>query len=339
MLGVRSEQSEQHKHMRKWQLILVCICTLLSLASKPVHAERFQAESGQGKPGQGIPGQGKLVQAEPVPAEPVPAEPGQAGSHPVSVVSINLCADQLVLLLADVEQIVSLSKLAHDKAGSRFYKQAQAYPVNQAAVEQILPLQPDLVIAGQFSDSYTIKLLKELGLRVEILPIADTINTMINNIKQVAGWVGQSARGDHIINDIQRRLAALQAPGVSRPTAAIYDPNGYTVGAESLRGQALLLAGWDNVASTAGITHYGSLPLETMVSLTPDAIIESPYSADTFSRAQQLNKHPALRHSGLQPHIIRVPSRLTICAGPWTLDVIENLQAERLQFESRQAER
>lgn len=313
----------------QWTLVIVCVCSSLSIARQPVQAESAYAESGQVESG--------LV--KPVQAVPSQAEPSQAGSHTVTVASINLCADQLLLLLADGEQIVSLSELAHDKAGSRFYKQALAYPVNQAAAEQILPLQPDLVIAGQFTNSYTIKLLKELGLRVEILTIADTINTMINNIKKVADWVGQSARGDHIINDIQRRLAALQAPGVTRPTAAIYDPNGYTVGAESLRGQALLLAGWDNVASTAGITHYGSLPLETMVSLTPDAIIESPYSADTYSRAQQVSKHPALRHSGLQPYIIQVPSRLTICAGPWTLDVIDTLQAERLQFERRQAER
>jgi ABC-type Fe3+-hydroxamate transport system substrate-binding protein len=186
----------------QWRLAVVCVCTSLSLVSKPVQAEPVQAEPVQAepvqaepvqikpvqaepvqiKPVQAEPVQIKPVQAEPVQAEPGQAEPGQAGSHPVSVASINLCADQLLLLLADGEQIVSLSKLAHDKAGSRFYKQAQAYPVNQAAAEQILPLQPDLVIAGQFTNSYTIKLLMELGLRVEILPIADTINTMINNI-------------------------------------------------------------------------------------------------------------------------------------------------------------
>ena len=45
-----------------------------------------------------------------------------ANAAPVTVASINLCADQLVLLLADDEQILSLSNLSHRSAGSYYYK-------------------------------------------------------------------------------------------------------------------------------------------------------------------------------------------------------------------------
>ena len=42
----------------------------------------------------------------------------QTGKQQVAVASINLCADQLVLLLADDDQIRSLSNLSHQEAGS-----------------------------------------------------------------------------------------------------------------------------------------------------------------------------------------------------------------------------
>ena len=81
------------------------------------------------------------------------------------VVSINLCADQLVLAFAQPEQILSLSNLSHDPAGSVYFAAAKAYPVNTGQVEEVLPLGPDIIIAGQFTSRYTLELLKSVGLR------------------------------------------------------------------------------------------------------------------------------------------------------------------------------
>jgi len=250
-----------------------------------------------------------------------------------SVASINLCADQLVVLLADSVQIKTLSNLSQQKAGSYYYQQAQAFTVNTGHSEQILPYQPDLVIAGQYSSAHTISLLRETGLRVETLPIANSLEMMVDNIKTVARWLQQDERGAEVISEIRLRLAALQPAQANRPMAAVYDPNGYTVGKNSIRGDIIERAGWQNAASQLGIESYGSLSLEAMLHLQPDALIESPYSPGTYSRAQTLNRHPALRGAGLNPLIITIPSRMTICAGPWTIDVIEELQRQRIRFQ------
>jgi iron complex transport system substrate-binding protein len=260
------------------------------------------------------------------------SKPGQS-----TVVSINLCADQLLLLLADSEQILSLSNLSHQSAGSYYYEQAQAYPVNEGHAEQVLTLQPDIVIAGQYSSPYTLDLLREVGLRVETIPIANSIDTMLANITQVSTWLGHNSRGDTIVSELNQRLDALktslqneqQTSAKELPVAAVYDPNGYTSGAQSLRGEMIELSGWRNAAAMAGIQSYGQLSLESIIRLQPDALIESPYSPGTWSRAQAMSQHPALYKAGVDPHIINVPSRKTVCAGPWTVDVIEQMRAER----------
>lgn len=251
-----------------------------------------------------------------------------------TVVSINLCADQLVLAFADDSQILSLSHLSHDPAGSVYADMAKRYPTNTGHVEEVLPLQPDLVIAGQYTSRYTLQLLESVGLRVEILPIADSIEALQDNVLQVSRWLGRPEVGQQEVARMQQQLAALSSVTESKPRAAVYDPNGYTVGDNSLRGQSLKLAGWHNVATDKGIGSYGSLSLESLITLAPDALFESPYSPDTWSRGQALSVHPALKHRGLKTKVISIPSSQTICGGPWTVDLIRELEQERISMQS-----
>lgn len=255
-------------------------------------------------------------------------------SDEIGVASINLCADQLVMLLAEDEQILSLSNLSQQEAGSYYFERAREYPVNEGNAEQILNLQPDIVIAGQYSSPHTLALLREVGLQVHILPIANSIEQMFENIESVSRWVGQEERGRGTVAYLKEKLSWRVAVEGPRLMAAAFDPNGYTSGASSLRGEVIELAGFRNAASEAGIESYGKLSLEALINLNPDALIESPYSPGTWSRAQAMSQHPALRSAGIDPQIIPVPSRMMVCAGPWTLDVIEQLDIARIELMS-----
>ena len=252
----------------------------------------------------------------------------------VTVASINLCADQLVLLLADDDQIRSLSNLSHQEAGSYYFEAARNYPINEGHAEQILGLQPDIVIVGQYSNRHTVAMLQAVGLQIHTLPIAENIEAVFQNILDVATWLGHPQRGVAIVEEYKNKLAGIQPPDGGRPLAAVFDPNGYTSGRLSLRGEMMEAAGFLNAASIAGIENYGKLSLEAIISLNPDALIESPYSPGTWSRAQATSQHPALLDAGINPHVIHVPSRMTVCGGPWTIDVIEQLQSERQKLMS-----
>ncbi len=253
-----------------------------------------------------------------------------------SVMSINLCADQLVLLLADHSQIKALSTLSQDAAGSYFHELAEAYPQVDVSAEHILPYAPDVVLTGPYTSRYTLSLLSELGLRVESLEIATSIEEMLANVIRVGNILQRESAAESVVQDVRDRLAHLEervaqldalrlASGADAPKAAVYDANGYTVGHQSLRGEAMRLAGWHNVAQDRNIESYGVLALEDLIRLRPDALIESPYSEDTYSRGQALTRHPALREAGLNPLTISLPSNETICAGPWSVGTIENL--------------
>lgn len=253
-----------------------------------------------------------------------------------SVASINLCADQLIMLFAQPSQILSISNLSHEVGGSYFYDKALNYPVNDGGSEQILALKPDFVIAGEYSAPYTLKLLRELGVRVEVIPIANSLEQVYSNILNVSSWLGHKAEGEAMVATLKDSVLRLLGRAATfkgiKPTAAFYGANGYTAGANSLRGQLLSMSGWDNVATQNGIEFFGTLTLESLIQLAPNALISSPYSADTYSRSQKVAEHPSIRASGLNPIIIDVPSSQTICEGPWTVDLVESLINERDRF-------
>ncbi len=257
---------------------------------------------------------------------------GAENAPPQRIVSMNLCVDQLLILLAEPQQIAALTQLAHDPDASYYYQKALAYPTNKGLAEEVLPFKPDLVIAGEYAHVATVQLLKKLGIPVETLPIPNSLNEVFNNIRRIGELVGQPERATTIIQQMQQRLAQASAPVSNAPLVVVYEANGYTVGDASLRGEILHQAGWQNAATQLGINSYGQIALEDLIRLKPLALIDSPYRAGTYSRAQALLAHRALKSSAFSPHIIQIPSKLTICEGPWLIDVIEQLQAERLKL-------
>jgi iron complex transport system substrate-binding protein len=255
-----------------------------------------------------------------------------ASTTPKRIVSLNVCTDQWLLLLADPEQIASITHLSHEEGASYLLEKALKYPINKGRAEDILPFKPDLVISSDYTSPNTLSLLRKLNIRVETLPIADDWESTLAGIEKMAQLVGHPERAKQIINEMQQRLKQLPVITEPKPLIASYEPNGYTVGNQSLLGQAIQQAGWQNVAELAGITNYGQLSLETMIRLKPDALIESPYRKNTWSRAEVLPQHPALRKVGINPLVINLPSAMTICAGPWSVDVAERLAKARLDL-------
>ncbi|NBO21195.1 MAG: ABC transporter substrate-binding protein, partial [Rhodobacteraceae bacterium] len=212
--------------------------------------------------------------------------------RPARVVSMNVCTDQLAMLLADPGQLVSVSHIALDPRSSAMAEQARAYVINRGGAEQIYLMHPDLVLAGTYTDRAAVALLRQLGVRVVELPIAETLSDVPAGIRAMGEAMGQHTRAEDMARAFERDLAQMARPG-PKARAALYYPNGYTAGAGTLSDQVLSLTGFDNIGAEAGLTGGGTLPLETLVMAAPDLLVTSaPYPG--ASRAEEVLTHPAL---------------------------------------------
>lgn len=246
---------------------------------------------------------------------------------PQRVVSINLCSDQLLLLLGAPSQITSISYLARDPNASWIAERAGRFPVNHASLEEIIGLHPDLILSGAYTDTLLRRALKQLGYRVESIPLATSIAGIRDNIRRVAALIGRKSQGERLIADLDTRLAKLRQHRFSRrPRALFYQPNGYTAGDGTLQDEALRLAGWENLAVKLGIQGYAPIDLESLLLAQPEQFFTSPYAPGTQSLAQHRLRHPALRAvTGGKPMRV-MPYRYWLCGGPMIADAIERLR-------------
>src|ERR1700754_283349 len=81
------------------------------------------------------------------------------------IVSFNLCADQLLLALADPSQIAGLSPYATNAALSVMTAQGARFPRLDWDAESVVNLAPDLVLVGP-SNRPTHAMLSAMGIRV-----------------------------------------------------------------------------------------------------------------------------------------------------------------------------
>ena len=93
------------------------------------------------------------------------AQAGDVAGKPQRIVSINLCADELVLRLADPRNIASVTWLSRNPDSSNVAQLAAQVPINHGLAEEIIPLDPDLVIAGIYTARTAVALLKRAAFR------------------------------------------------------------------------------------------------------------------------------------------------------------------------------
>lgn len=223
------------------------------------------------------------------------ARAGGGQGAPARVVSVNLCTDQLAMLLAAPGQLVSVSALARESESSALAHLAARWPVNSGSAEEVFLLRPDLVLAGSYSTRVTVGMLRRLG--VEVVEFApeeslEEVRATILRMGQVLGRQ-QAARDMVRAFDAGLRMVGREA-GRASVTAAIYGANGYVPGANTLASDILAAAGMTSLATALGSASSGTLPLERLILAQPDVVIR-PARYKGASRAEAILDHPALR--------------------------------------------
>jgi iron complex transport system substrate-binding protein len=252
-----------------------------------------------------------------------------ARGAPERVVSINLCTDQLAMMLAAPGQLVSVSYLARDPRSSTMADEARAYPVNRSGAEEIYLLDPDLVLGGTYSTPGTVAMLRRMGVRVELLPPADSFADIARQIREVGTLVGQAAKAEAMAAAFEARLAALPAPPGDPPRLALYGANGATSGRTGLSAEIVARAGFGNVADGLDLPRTGWLPLERLVMADPDIVLTSARYPGA-SQAEAILDHPALAALSGRWNGEALTDADWVCGLPQTLDAVERLIDLRL---------
>jgi iron complex transport system substrate-binding protein len=256
---------------------------------------------------------------------------------PRRVVSFNLCADQLVLALADPEQIAGLSPYAADPSVSVLADRARRYRRLDWQAESTIALGPDLVLIGDTDRPITKRLLRAQGLRLHEITLVSDLTVARHQVEEVAAVLGHPKRGAKLIADIEAARARLAAaPRPPFTTALLVNRGGYTAGARSLAAVLLEEAGL-KAPPGAPPGYGGYVPLERLLALHPDVIVLNNEPTDAHDQGSTNLTHPALAAAYPPERRLVLPTRYTLCGGPALIAAFDYLAATLTRLSAQPA--
>ncbi|MEQ6437988.1 ABC transporter substrate-binding protein [Comamonas sp. w2-DMI] len=248
-------------------------------------------------------------------------------TKPQRIVSLNLCTDQILLQLVPRERIAALSFLSQDARSSALSKQAEGIRTVRGTAEEVLALEPDLVLVGTYTTLHTNAMLRRFGIPVVAIPGANSFEDVRSEMRTVAKAVGEVDRGEELIAQFDTRLTQLRASAVPNGSVTMqYRSGGYTAGSNTLYDSIYEAAGQINGAKRAGVKGYGVLPMERLIEQRPNIINGSDYKPETPTQGNRMLTHPAIAALGAKTLVLS--SRDTVCGGIWNLDAAAHLREQ-----------
>jgi iron complex transport system substrate-binding protein len=242
-----------------------------------------------------------------------------AASLPLRAVSLNLCSDEYLLLLADPRQVVSVSYLSQDPQESPLWQTARRYRGNLGSIEDVLTQRPDLILTMGGGGRATALLSGRLHIRSIDLPNPTSIAGVAANLRTVASALGNPARA-------RPWIARLDRLSASAPSAEV-DTVWVSGGGQSLEGGSLG-AQWLRLAGFRQRPLQGArLSLEKMLTNPPKVLIRSNYRSGQMSAGQRWLANPIIRRSPSRK--LTTDGRAWTCMGPLTMIEAERLKALR----------
>lgn len=240
-----------------------------------------------------------------------------AASAAVRVASLNMCADEYLLLLAKPGQIASVSRLSQDPADSSLWRLGQRHPGNRGDLESALKARPNLLLTMGGGGRSTNVIAKRMGLKTVDLPFPMSIDDVSRNLSTVAAALGEPQRAAAW----RRRLSGLRGPKLALRDAIFLGAGGNSVGAQSVEAEWMGLAGLKQ-RSLPG----GRASLELLATRPPAVLLRSSYRRLERSIGQTWLEHPLARPKSSR--ILEVDGRPWTCAGPLMVAEVERLRKQ-----------
>jgi iron complex transport system substrate-binding protein len=236
---------------------------------------------------------------------------------PARVASLNLCTDELLLMLALPAQIVSVTHLSQQPAESMLWRRARQHRKNDGSLLSVAALRADLVLSMGGGARDRVGIAGRLGIRMLDLPYPQSLDDIETSIAAVARALGRDAAGQALVQQIrslqgsapQHRIDTIWLGGGGRSAA----PDGLTA-------QWMALSGFRQRALAGN-----RVSLEQLLVRPPELILRSDYRSGQYSGEQRWLRHPLARTAG-KARTLTTDGRAWTCMGPALIPEILRLR-------------
>ena len=248
-----------------------------------------------------------------------PARPQASPTHEAPrVVSLNPCLDAIIVEIAAPEQILALSHYSADRDSSSIAPDVAArFETSGGTVEEILALDPDLVLASTFIAPSTRNALERLGVRMATFDSPGTIAESKDQIRQIGELLGQELNGGRLVREIDQAWIERDRPAIN---TLLWQPGQIVPGEATLVSEMLARNGFVSHSKAQGLKQADYVSLEAVLANPPELVLIAG-----SSRGQ---RHPLLRNLE-STQVEALEPRLLYCGGRTIVDLQQRLDEIR----------
>lgn len=230
---------------------------------------------------------------------------------PSRIVSLTYGTDEILTEVVDTKRIQAYSRWAGDNEIS-FITKEQAQKVGckvHDSLENILKLEPDLVVASIATSNDLVQSLEHMGIKVYIARSPHNYQEMCAKIVNLAEAVGEKAKGEALVSKMNERMQALEQrlsklPDSKRKVAVAFNFTSAMGRRGDLLDNMMTMAHVINGAAavTPPISEHGSVVIskEMVVGINPDVFLLPTWNfnnkQDIKGYAHAVKNDPAYRN-------------------------------------------
>lgn len=325
-----------------WALLLLAVATLPWACGVPVLPGSRQESASPGStdlasPARGIdrsPRQARII--EPTPGWPRKVRdangPITIVAKPARIHTLSVGFDEITFRLVDPSRIVAVGRSTTNPELSNVADLARQIPrqVGRDA-EEIVALEPDLVVASPFASADLIAQLRAARITVVVADLVGSVDGEEENIRLLAYLYGEEERGETLIQELRGQIdrittALAKEPSQTKPRVLLLEGS-FTAGRGTTEDGILNLAGATNAAAAAGIVGSREISAEGLVVIDPDIIVLADPQPSGPSLSDPLLQQPGVQ--GLRAlqerRIVRIKWSLVSTLSHWNVIGAEQL--------------
>ena len=223
--------------------------------------------------------------------------------HPKRILALSSASDTILLGLVESDRLVGINTLSTYEEYSLEAKRAKLVKpaMSSYPLEKIIALEPDLVIAPDYTSADVIAGLRHMGIPTVVVPTGTTVESVIKNVTDIAHIVGEDEKGQFYEQKIRRELEKMKRLGTSIPlnqrksVLFVSSMDGYT-GTGSLFDDMCKYMSIYNAPDLLGLPPRTPFGDERVLAMDPDYIFIPSYKGMDKNLASRYLDNPAFQN-------------------------------------------
>lgn len=251
---------------------------------------------------------------------------------PIKVLSLTLSGDEILLGLGAKNQMVGVcGDIVDNPKYSNIVGKLDNMIKVENNLEEIMILNPDLVIVADWMDRDRVQHLKNAGINLLEYKTPRSFNDLKAIIKLFNLKLGVKTKSEQMIKDIDKRIDNIKKYSTNikyKKRVLLYSRYGTTSGKNTIFDDMSYISNFENVAKTYGIIGNQKISKEKIIEFNPDIIIIPSYSitdnepfVDTLLSDKGLESVEAIKNK----RVYTVKGRYMMTSSQYMIDGLEKV--------------